>query len=159
MAANLPPPPSGAVVIDANIMIAIASNETNRDVVATAELSNYLSQGYRLFAPGAIIMETLYILCGKLNSGLLSPAEYAKAITAFQTAMRPVYPPRSGDKALIARAEQISGGYGCSRSADGIYIAVAEDLTQSMPTVLLTFDKDMPKQAAKNAPTVTVKLL
>jgi hypothetical protein len=28
---------------------------------------------------------------------------------------------------LIARAEQIRSGYGCSRSADGIYIALAEN--------------------------------
>jgi len=60
---------------------------------------------------------------------------------------------------LIARAEEIRGGYSCRRSADGLYIALAEELSQSVPTELLTFDEDLPKQAAKNAPAVKVNLL
>jgi predicted nucleic acid-binding protein len=70
-----------------------------------------------------------------------------------------VQPPPSGDVALIQRAEQISNGYGCSRSADGIYIALAEELQQSVQTVILTFDQNMPNQAASKAPSVTVQLL
>ena len=59
----------------------------------------------------------------------------------------------------MARAEAIRAGYSCRRSADGIYIALAEQLTAVMPTTLLTFDQDMKSQAAKNAPTVTVVTL
>jgi predicted nucleic acid-binding protein len=73
--------------------------------------------------------------------------------------MSVTFPPPSGDAALIARAEQIRNGYGCSHSADGIYIALAEELSQSGATELLTFDTDLPKQAARNAPTVKVNLL
>ncbi len=73
--------------------------------------------------------------------------------------MNSVLPPPSGDKRLIRRAEQIGAGYGCSRSADGIYLALAEQLSQTMPTILLTFDTGMPNQAAKNAPSVNVQVL
>ena len=59
----------------------------------------------------------------------------------------------------------LSGGrrhctsYGCSRSADGIYVALAEILAQTMPTVILTFDQNMQNQITRNAPTVTVQVL
>lgn len=149
----------GAVSIDANVMIAISSKEAGRDVAATAELSRYASLGYEWFAPGTIVSETLYILCGKRNSGLLSPADYATAVQTFARTMNSVLPPPTGDAALILRAEQVGSGYGCSRSADGIYIALAEQLAQTRPTVLLTFDKGLPKQAAMHAPMVTVHLL
>ncbi len=149
----------GAVAIDANVMIAVSSREAGRDVIATAELANYASLGYEWFAPGTIISETLYILCGKLNSGVLSPTDYATAVQTFARTMNSVLPPPSGDATLIQRAEQIGSGYGCSRSADGIYIALAEQLALSRPTVLLTFDTGLPKQAAMHAPTVTVHLL
>ena len=65
----------------------------------------------------------------------------------------------NGEKSLVLRAEAIRTTYTCRRSADGIYIALAEELTATRPTVLLTFDKDMPNQIAKNAPTVSVQLL
>ncbi len=149
----------GAVTIDANVMIAISSREAGHDAVATAELGRYASLGYEWFAPGTIISETLYILCGKLNSGILSPADYATAVQTFARTMNSVLPPPTGDAALVLRAEQIGSGYGCSRSADGIYIALAEQLAQTQPTVLLTFDKGLPKQAAMHAPTVMVHLL
>lgn len=152
-------PAPGAVAIDANVMIAISSREVGRDVLATAELANYASLGYEWFAPGTIVSETLYILCGKLNSGILSPANYATAVLTFARTMNSVLPPPNGDAALIQRAEQIGSGYGCSLSADGIYIALAEQLAQTRPTILLTFDKGVPKQAAMHAPTVTVHLL
>ena len=64
-----------------------------------------------------------------------------------------------GEGSLVLRAEEIRGSYSCRRSADGVYIALAEELTVIKPTVLLTFDEDMVKQALKNAPTVSVHLL
>lgn len=73
--------------------------------------------------------------------------------------MTSIYPPPNGDRSLIARAERIGADYGCSRSADGIYIALAEELSQTRPTAHLTFDKELPAQAAQNAPTVIVQLL
>ena len=68
-------------------------------------------------------------------------------------------PPPSGDFSLTARSEQIRSGYGASRSADGIFIALAEELTATRATEVLTFDTELSKQARKNAPTVTVRAL
>ena len=50
----VPPPPSspGALVLDANVVIAICSKEIGRDALATAEITNYVNQGYQLYAPG-----------------------------------------------------------------------------------------------------------
>jgi len=158
MASN-PTNSPGAVVIDANVVIAISAKEAGRDMAATAELTRYASLGYEWFAPGTIVSETLYILCGKLNSGILSPADYATAVQTFARTMNSILPPPGGDAGLVLRAEQIGGGYGCSRSADAIYIALAEQLALTRPTVLLTFDKGLPKQAAARAPTVSVHLL
>jgi len=56
------------------------------------------------------------------------------------------------------RAEEIRGSYGCSRSADGLYIALAEELATTRPTELVTFDAAMPSHVAATAPTVTVRL-
>ncbi len=110
-------------------------------------------------APGVIVAETLYVLCGKKTSGSLSLPDYATAVATFDRIMASVLPPPNGDASLIRRAEQIGNGYGCIRSADGIYIALAEELTASRPTELLTFDQGCPNQAAANAPTVIVKVL
>jgi predicted nucleic acid-binding protein len=148
-----------AVVLDANVVIAIAAKETGRDVVATSEIARYAALGYDLYAPGALVTETLYALCNKVNEGTLSLADHAAAVGNFVRTMRTVKPPPSGDASLIQRAEQIRAGYGCSRSADGVYIALAEELALTIPTVLLTFDQGVPRQAASNATTVAVKLL
>lgn len=157
--ATFPTPDPGAVVLDANIAIALSAHEPGRDFIVSAELAHYAHLGYSLFAPGVLISETLYILCGKRNGGSLTPTDYATALATFRRTMRTVLPPPNGDSVLIERAEQISSGYGCSRSADGIYIALAEELTQTRPTVLLTFDKELQKQANKQAPSVVVQVL
>ena len=57
------------------------------------------------------------------------------------------------------RANQICEGYGYSRSADALSIALAEELSQTTTTRLLTFDQGLPKQVAQNAPLVNVHLL
>jgi predicted nucleic acid-binding protein len=150
---------NGALILDANIVIALSCVEPGRDVLVMAEVRSFAQLGYRLYAPGVVIGETLYVLCGKLNSGSLTPGDYSTAVEAFRRTMANVLPPPNGDAALIERAEQISSGYGCSRSADGIYIALAEELTRILPTVLLTFDKELPKQASNKGPSVTAKLL
>ena len=59
--------PGGAVVIDANVAIAISSKEADREPKAKAELLRYSTAGHLFYAPGAIVAETLYILCGKLQ--------------------------------------------------------------------------------------------
>lgn len=154
-----PPSSPGALVIDANVTIALAAKETGRETISLAEMTRYARLGYVWYAPGVLIAETLYVLCGKKQRGELSPADYVTAVTGFQKTMTSIHPPPDGDRALIAHAEQIGDSYGCSRSADGIYIALAEELTKTRPTVLLTFDQSMPNQAARNAPSVTVQVL
>ena len=85
--------------------------------------------------------------------------EHAQAILTFETLMVNILPPPGGEVSLISRAEAIRTNYGCSRSADGIYVALAEILAQSMPTVILTFDQNMQYQITRNAPTVTAQVL
>ena len=152
-------PITGAAVIDASIAIAISAREANREQKANAELLRLSVVGYAFYAPGVIVAETLYILCGKVQNGLLTPAEHAQAVVDFEVLMAKIQPPPTGEASLVARAEAIRSGYGCSRSADGIYLALAEVLTASMPTVVLTFDQNMDKQASRNVPTVTIQPL
>jgi predicted nucleic acid-binding protein len=143
--------------MDASVAVAIVSKETDRDTRASAELARYSGLGYQWYAPGAIITETLYALCRKRNEGLLDEAQYAQAAIDFAALMSGILPLE--ESSLIVRAQAIGEGFSCYRSADGLYIALAEELSQSRPTVLLTFDEAMPNQARQNAPTVTVQLL
>jgi len=145
--------------VDASIAVAIAAREVT-EPKASAEVNRYLASGAEFFAPGVLVAETLYVLCGKLEEEkTLSPADHATAVQAFHNLMGFISSPPDGEISLVLRAEAIRGSYTCRRSADGLYIALAEALTRTRPTVLLTLDADMPKQAAKNAPTVTVQLL
>jgi predicted nucleic acid-binding protein len=159
MTSNPPSSPPHAVVIDANIAIAITAREALTGQVASAQVAAYSAAGCDFFAPGVLVAETLYVLCKKLNDGLLSVAEHALAVKHFQSFSSFILSPPNGDISLALRAEAIRGGYTCRRSADGIYIALAEELAVGTPTTLLTFDEDMVKQAAKHAPTVTAQLL
>jgi predicted nucleic acid-binding protein len=148
-----------AVVIDANVTIAISSIESGKEPVASAALAGYARQGTAFYAPGVIVAETLYVLCQKSQNGSLTPVEYGSAVRSFHTLMASILPPPQGDGSLILAADRIRAGYGCSRSADSLYIALAEELSQTRPTRLLTFDQDLPKQVARNAPGVNVHLL
>ncbi len=74
--------------------------------------------------------------------------------------------PNEGMLAAIAKIAELNEGrpfsddsntqrllkeaHACRRSADGLYLALAEELSQTCPTVLLTYDEDMSKQATKN---------
>ena len=151
--------PPGAAVIDANVLIGVCAREPNKYLKANAALATYGMKDYHLYAPSVIVSETLYILCGKLNRGDMTAAQHAAAIQIFDAMMQDILPAPNGEASLIRRAEQIRAGYGCSRSADGLYIALAEELAKSMPTELVTFDLDLPKQAANHAPTIVVNLI
>jgi predicted nucleic acid-binding protein len=119
-------PPS--LVIDSNVLIALCAREADKYAVADAELTRLAQAGYQFFAPGVLIAECLFVLCKKLQDGSLSPADHTSAIANFCTYVGMVLPPPHGDRTLVARAEQIRSGYGCSRSADGLYLALAEEL-------------------------------
>lgn len=150
---------AGAVVLDANILIALCAREQDKLANAEAALLAYAAKGWLFYAPGVILGEVPYILCGKLQSGLLDATAHQEAIENLRDQMNAILPPPNGEVALVTRAEEIRSGYGCSRSADGLYLALAEALSQNGPVELLTFDSGILNQAARNAPTVKVNLL
>ncbi len=150
---------AGALVLDASSAVAIVAKEGSREVKARAAITNYTSNGFLLFAPGVIVSEALYALCNREQNRLLTPQNYAQSLLDLQTLMTTVFPPPNGESSLIQRAVQIRASYGCSRSADALYIALAEELSQTYTTRLLTFDQGIPNQAARNAPSVNVHLL
>ena len=148
-----------SVVIDANVAIAICAKEADKLTEAESKMKEYATNGCAFFAPGAIVMECLFVFCRKLMTGVITPAEHTSAVQAFITLMRVVNPPPSGDKSLIKRAEEIRGNLGCSHSADGIYLALAEELAKVSDTEVVTFDNGMQSQAPKGVPGLLVVVL
>lgn len=149
---------AGAVVIDANILIAICSKEPT-EASARAELANYTNKNWAFYAPSVILSEVLFVLCKKAQNGIIDAATYKKAVEDFTDIMFAVFPPPKGDMALLVRAEQIRSGYSCLHSGDGFYLALTEELAQNSHAEFLTFDQGTVNVAAKNAPTVKVNLL
>jgi predicted nucleic acid-binding protein len=150
---------SPSATLDASFIIGYCAKEPGRHAKAQAELTRYASSGWLLFAPGVAISESLYILCQKLQTGLLTTAEHSQAVLSLETLMQTVKPPPGGEHSLIARAEQIRATYGCGRSADSIYLALTEQLAALGTAEIVTFDPGMNNQAKKNAPTVKVNWL
>ncbi len=150
---------SRAVVIDANVLIAICAKEKDKHTEAEAALKDYAASGWVFYAPNVIVAEVLYVLCNKLQNGVLSATAYEDAIQDFQDQMTVIFLSPQGETSLITRAKEIQNSYGCSRQSDSIYIALAEELLNLGATELLTFDRDIINQVAKNAPSVKVNLL
>jgi hypothetical protein len=98
-------------------------------------------------------------MCGKLQRGELPLHAHALAVEALATYAETILPPPSGDGALVARAEQSRNGYGCSHSADGLYLALTEALAQTATAALVTFDAGLQRQAMVMAPGLSVRLL
>jgi hypothetical protein len=73
--------------------------------------------------------------------------------------MRVIHLQPQGDVPLIGWAKEIQVGYGCSHSADGLYIAPAEELRRTGSAEFVTFDEGAVNQILKHAPTVSVNLL
>jgi predicted nucleic acid-binding protein len=147
------------VALDATFVIAYCAKEPGRHAKADAELKNYAKNGWEFFAPGVLVAESLFVFRRKLTAGQLTPVEHVQAVQSLEALMRAVLPTPNGDASLIARAEQIRGTYGCSHSADGIYLALAEELAKSRTAEIVTFDAGMETRARKNCPTLSVKLL
>lgn len=159
MAMNLPSSTvAECVVVDANVPIAIAANEPGERNAAAA-ITQYLSDRATFYAPGAIVAEVLYVLCGKQQDGSLTATEHLQAVEDFALFMGMVNSPPGGDGSLVRRADAVRGTYTCRRSADGIYIALAEHLATSYLTVLLTFDENLAKQTTRISPSIRVHLL
>jgi predicted nucleic acid-binding protein len=148
-----------AIVLDASFIVAICAVETNRYAKAFALLQVEAAIGSNFFSPGVAIAESLFALARKRDDGTLDAARHSTAVKALDAIMKPVLPPPNGDKSLIIRAESLRMGYDRKHSADSIYLALAEDLQGAWTTEIVTFDKEMKEQAAKNAPSLTVNLL
>jgi predicted nucleic acid-binding protein len=157
--AMMPASQPSSVTIDANVLIALCAKEVDKYDTADAELTRYARAGALFYAPGVIVAECLYVLCKKREDNTLSPTEHAAAVSDLGTYMGMILPPPQGEQSLIARAEQIRSGYGCSRSSDGLYLALTEALAGAGPAELLTFDSGLESQARANAPSVVVRLL
>jgi len=67
-------PNNNVVVIDASVMVAICAKEQNKQVTAKDALDDYVAKGRIFYAPGVIVSEVMYVLCLKLQDGLLIPA-------------------------------------------------------------------------------------
>ena len=70
---------------------------------------------------------------------------------SFIALMKVVKAPPCGDAGLIARADAIREAYSCRKSADAIYIALAEYLESMGKSELVTFDTGIESQARTNA--------
>ena len=136
------------IVVDANVVIALCSHEPGRAQVVAAALSSYAHQGRQAYAPSVIAAEALYVLCRKRAEGVLTADEHTRAIAALHAFLSALAAPPVSDLALAARADALRGAYGCSRSADGLYLALAEHLAQDTQVDLITFDVDLAQQAA-----------
>lgn len=148
-----------AVVVDANILISLCIKEPATFTKAQTAFNDYGKNGFDFYAPNVIVAEVLYVLCQKLQTGLITHAKYDEAIEFFKDYMTLISTPTGGDAPLIERAKEIQSGYGCSRSADSLYIALTEALASDGAAELLTLDAGFVNQAAKNAPSVKVNLL
>ncbi len=148
-----------AVVPDANVLIALCAKEKDKLKTAENAFDDYTNQGYEFFAPGVLVAEVIFVLCNKFVDGSLTSHEYEKSIKAFKYYLGFIALSPNGEASLLDRAVEIRKGYGCSRSSDGLYIALAEELAKTYDTEIVTFDGGFINQAAKNAVTVKVNLL
>jgi len=146
-------------VIDASAVIGLCSKEPDKYDKVRLAVSAYMAQKYRLFAPHVIVMEVLYVFCGKNKNGRLSDKQHADSVADFVETMELIEFPAKGDFALAKRAEEIRQGRGCSHSADGLYLALAEELSTLGAVELLTFDQGQAAQATAILPQISVKLL
>ena len=153
----MPPTTSTKIAIpDANILIALCAKDPKQSK-AEKGLKDYANDGWEFYATNIIVAEVLYILCQKYKGGTLTDKAYQEAVENFQDQMKAIV--TISDTDLIKRAFEIQKGYGCSRSADSIYIALAEHLAKSQTVEIVTFDGGLVNQSAKNAPSVKVNVL
>ncbi|MCP9495181.1 MAG: PIN domain-containing protein [Pyrinomonadaceae bacterium MAG19_C2-C3] len=156
MAATIKPP---AVVTDANILIAICTKEQKTYQIALTAFNDYAQRGFSFFAPNVLVAEVLFVLCQKAAQGVLRSTEHRQAVKEFTDYFKVINPPPNGEAALVTRAEDIRTSYGCSRTSDGLYLALTENLSTGWSSEIVTFDDGFRNQAAKNAPSVKVNVL
>jgi len=148
-----------SVVVDASFLIALSAKEPGREARAHAHLAAYGAGGSQLYAPGVLVAECLYVLCKKLEAGLLTASQHHQAVLSLETYAGTIASPPGGEGPLVLRAEQLRGSYSCRRSADSLYLALAEALAASGTVELVTFDAGIQNQAAAARLVIAVRVL
>ncbi len=148
-----------AVVPDANVLIGLCAKEKDKLQIAENAFKDYINQGYEFFAPSVLVAEVIFVLCNKFTDGSLNQIEYEKSVKAFNYYLNFISLSPNGEASLLNRAVEIREGYGCRRSSDALYLALAEEIAKTYDAEIVTFDKGFVNQAAKNAPTVKVNFL
>jgi predicted nucleic acid-binding protein len=148
-----------AAVLDASFVVAICAREAGSEPIALAELRRLTLLGCAFYAPGVLSAEVLFVLCRMRTDGRLDPKAYQQSVVALEKLLTAILPPRGGEASLITRANALRGEYTCRRTSDSLYLALAEQLSQSNQTVLLTFDKELLKQANGAVPGIEVLVL
>ncbi|MCC7307365.1 MAG: PIN domain-containing protein [Acidobacteria bacterium] len=146
----------GIVGIDASIIVSIVSKETSTHLATEEILNRDTTDGAVFFAPNVLISEVLFALCQKAANGMLSEAGYQKAENAFQDILAGISM-ANNEAGLVRRAIEVRASYGCSRSSDSLYTALAESLASKNSVEIFTLDAGMTNQAAKDAPSVVVR--
>src|SRR5579883_1849431 len=75
-------------VIDASALIGLCAREPGKYPKVQIALQQYSASGVLLYAPHLIVMEALFVLCNKLQDGVLTSAEHATALSNLQAMMR-----------------------------------------------------------------------
>lgn len=148
-----------AVVVDANVVLAICSHENLTYKKALTAFEDYAKDGWEFHAPNVLTAEVLFVLCRKLADGVLSKAEHDSSIEAFTILAGSIRNPENGDGTLISSASKIRGSYGCSRMSDSLYLAYAQELAANRKVEILTFDNGLINHAANCSATFTVRVL
>lgn len=147
------------VVIDASFMIGICARERDKHDQARTLLEEYQDSHCRLYAPGVMLTECCFVLCKKKRDGEIGAADHTLAVESLIMSMKGVSPTPCNESDLIRRADFFAEPYGCNFVNDSMYLALAEYLSLSGPTDLLTFDKKMHDRATNLAPAIRSRLL
>lgn len=113
---------NNAVVIDASVLVSIASKEAATYRAAENAFDSYSKNGWEFYAPNVIVGEVIFALCHKFASGILTEIEHEKAVETFLDLMKNISTP-DDETDLVKRAVEICQSYGCSRSSDAVFIS------------------------------------
>src|SRR4051794_22821472 len=98
--ATIPPSKPPAVVIDANVVIAICAKEAGTYLAALAQMRQYVQDGWEVYAPGVMVAEALFGLCRQQQNGIVSSSQHQRAIQRLLISLTAIQPPPNGDAAL-----------------------------------------------------------